>query len=381
MASKTIEKKPFFNLKGTRASARGFVHWWVSELSFLVPQKCLSFLNRKQQPTVVMQYQQSQIEVYHLYDKGCDYIGAMTVHNGEIENIESGLKNWFQETGIHLRPVITLPENRVVRKDIVLPKVAVNNLDNVLKYELDRHTPFKSDQAYYDYVFENTSASDELVNVAIYAVAKSLVNDLLDALQPIGLNQAQIVTGANLKLADPLSNAVKIRLDHDVPLSSEKNSSKLQMAMSFVLIALTLTVLIVPIIKMEAVVSDLREQLRVARKEVDVINKTRSDINLYIKKLEALKENKVTASNVVDVMLELTTVLPDDTWVENFAMKDGRITIQGQSISASELIKLLESSEYFAKAKFESPVLQNRDGTSERFNIMAEIVKGQTRVN
>ena len=381
MTSKTIEKNAFFNPAGMRSSVRGFFHWWMTELSFLVPQKCLSFLNKKQQPTVLMQYNLSQIEVYHLYDKGCDYIGAMTVHNSEIENIESVLKSWFQETGIHLQPVISLPDNRVVRKDIVLPKVAVDNLDSVLKYELDRHTPFKSDQAYYDYVFENTSASDELVNVAIYAVAKSLVNDLLDALQPIGLSQPQIVTGTNLKVADPLINAANIRLNHDVSSSSEKNSNKLQMAMSFVLIALTLTALMVPIIKMDAVVSDLRDQLRVARQEVDVINKTRSDISIYIKKLESLKENKVSASNLVDVMLELTTVLPDDTWIENFAMKDSRIMIQGQSVSASELIKLLESSDYFTKAKFESPVIQNRDGTSERFSIMAEIVKGKTRVN
>ena len=96
--------------------------------------------------------------------------------------------------------------------------------------------------------------------------------------------------------------------------------------------------------------------------------------------MHSLKEEKSGASNVVDVLLELTSVLPDDTWLENVALKDGGVTMQGQSASATELIELLESSAIFSKAKFESPVTQLPGGLAERFNIRAEINRGQNRV-
>jgi general secretion pathway protein L len=183
-----------------------------------------------------------------------------------------------------------------------------------------------------------------------------------------------------MEAADPFSGQARIRLCHDESSASVVLSNKLQMALSVVLCCLTVAALFIPLLKMDATVSELRERLNTARKDVEEINKTRSDINAYVQKLHSLKEEKSSTSNVVDVLLELTSILPDDTWLENVALKDGGVTMQGQSASATELIRLLESSAIFSKAKFESPVVQLPGGLAERFNIRAEINRGQNRV-
>ena len=380
MASNMFNRNSLLNIAGLRSRIRQFFQWWFSELAFLIPVKYLPFIKKQTQPTLVLQYCQSSIGVYHKHLNGCDRIGAIYLKGDEVETIDSALNSWLQETGVHLQPVLSIPANRVVRKEIVLPKVAVDNLDNVLVYELDRHTPFKSDQAYYDYVFDNKSASQGMVNVSIYAVAKSFINKLLDIVEPFGLEQPEIMIAANMEAADPFSGKARIRMCHDESSDSRVSGNKLQTALSVVLCCLTVAALFIPLIKMDATVGELRDRLNTARKEVEEINKTRSDINSYVQKLHSLKEEKSGASNVVDVLLELTSVLPDDTWLENVALKDGGVTMQGQSASATELIRLLESSAIFSKAKFESPVTQLPGGLAERFNIRAEINRGQNRV-
>jgi len=80
-------------------------------------------------------------------------------------------------------------------------------------------------------------------------------------------------------------------------------------------------------------------------------------------------------------LLELTAILPDDTWLEKFSMNAGQVKFQGQTASSPELIRLLESSEIFNKVKFESPVIQSQGGASERFSIVAEIKKDNGNVN
>jgi general secretion pathway protein L len=380
MASEMFNQNSLLNITGLRSRIRQFFQWWIGELAFLIPVKYLPFIKKQSQPVLVLQYCQSSIGVYHKHPNGCDRIGTINLNDGEVETIDSALSPWLQETGVHLQPILSIPTNRVVRKDIVLPKVAVDNLDNVLVYELDRHTPFKSDQAYYDYVIDNKSAPQGLVNVSIYAVAKSFINKLLDIVEPFGLEPPEIMIAANMEAADPFSGQARIRLCHDESSASVVLSNKLQMALSVVLCCLTVAALFIPLLKMDATVSELRERLNTARKDVEEINKTRSDINAYVQKLHSLKEEKSSTSNVVDVLLELTSILPDDTWLENVALKDGGVTMQGQSASATELIRLLESSAIFSKAKFESPVVQLPGGLAERFNIRAEINRGQNRV-
>ena len=380
MVSKIFNQNSLLNIAGLRSRIRLFFQWWFGELAFLIPVKYLPFINKQPQPALVLQYFQSTLGVYHKHPNGCDRIGAIDLKDDEVEAIDSALSSWLQETGVHLQPILSIPANRVVRKDIVLPKIAVNNLDNVLVYELDRHTPFKSDQAYYDYVIDNNSASQGLVNVSIYAVAKSFINKLLDIVEPFGLEQPEIVIAANMGADDPFSGKARIRLSHDESSDSGVSSNKLQTALSLALCCLTVAALFIPLLKMDATVSALRDQLNTVRKEVEEINKTRSDISSYVQKLHSLKEEKSGASNVVDVLLELTSVLPDDTWLENVALKDGGVTMQGQSASATELIRLLESTALFSRAKFESPVIQLPGGMAERFNIRAEINRGQNRV-
>jgi hypothetical protein len=70
----------------------------------------------------------------------------------------------------------------------------------------------------------------------------------------------------------------------------------------------------------------------------------------------------------------LTLLLPDDTWVNHFEIRDDKVHIHGQSVASAVLIPLIESSKLFQNVSFRSPVTQNKKYNTERFHISAELI-------
>ena len=49
-----------------------------------------------------------------------------------------------------VRVVVSLPPREVLRRTITLPAAVEENLRQALTYDLDRHTPFKPEELYFD---------------------------------------------------------------------------------------------------------------------------------------------------------------------------------------------------------------------------------------
>jgi len=86
-----------------------------------------------------------------------------------------------------------------------------------------------------------------------------------------------------------------------------------------------------------------------------------------------LLERKEKLASNVQVLGEMATLLPDDTWLNSLEIKQGTIRIQGESDAASQLISLLEESPLFEQTSFTSPVTQNSRTNKERFAISSSI--------
>jgi general secretion pathway protein L len=69
----------------------------------------------------------------------------------------------------------------------------------------------------------------------------------------------------------------------------------------------------------------------------------------------------------------LTLVMPDDTWISNFELRDKTVHLHGQSVASAALIPLIDASPLFRNVSFRSPVTQNKQNNTERFYISAEL--------
>jgi hypothetical protein len=89
----------------------------------------------------------------------------------------------------------------------------------------------------------------------------------------------------------------------------------------------------------------------------------------------------VKESNIIlDILSELTGIIPVDTWVSSFNFKtksgnkgktlQGEITISGFAQSSSVLISLLEDSPFFEKVEFVGPIKKRRGIEEFKINIV-----------
>src|SRR4029079_11117302 len=61
--------------------------------------------------------------------------------------------------------IVTLPRSQVLRKQIVLPAAVEENLLETLNYDLDRHTPFRPEQLYFDAAVVSRDAARNEIRV------------------------------------------------------------------------------------------------------------------------------------------------------------------------------------------------------------------------
>jgi hypothetical protein len=127
---------------------------------------------------------------------------------------------------------------------------------------------------------------------------------------------------------------------------------------------------------------NIEEAFKKNEPKIKVIEKLTSDLNSLGEKRDFLVSTK--KNNVIlDVLLELTNLIPSDAWLTNFDFKKardeerkrllGELTISGQALSSSALISILEDSLYFEKVEFVGPITKR--GDKEGFKIKASVVR------
>jgi len=81
-----------------------------------------------------------------------------------------------------------------IEHQVLLPEAARDNLDQVLAYELERLIPFRRDEIYYDFV--PGGVKDDKISVSLFALPKTALTPLLDALASFGFGPVGVETAA-----------------------------------------------------------------------------------------------------------------------------------------------------------------------------------------
>jgi len=103
------------------------------------------------------------------------------------------------------------------------------------------------------------------------------------------------------------------------------------------------------------------KQVKALQDEIDGLRR-QNDI------LVAGQEKRITA-----LLKELSDLIPSDAYLTALNLRAGRLTLDGQARSASDLIAALEKSKHFKNVSFTSPT--TRVGDKDRFSLAAEVGK------
>jgi len=99
----------------------------------------------------------------------------------------------------------------------------------------------------------------------------------------------------------------------------------------------------------------------------------RDQLDKTLESSRMLVRKKQSTPARVDLLRELTVLLPDDTWLERLQIKGDNVQLIGQSGKASALVGIVEASKWLNGAGFTSPVTTDPRTGKERFMLNARI--------
>lgn len=121
--------------------------------------------------------------------------------------------------------------------------------------------------------------------------------------------------------------------------------------------------------KLQQISSQIGQKKEEAKK-VEDLKKEAESLGAEIALINNFKDDRIMA---LDIMKELTTILPKSAWVSRMKITAASVDIEGYAATATELLPKLEASKYFAKVEFASSTMRDARMNADRFNIRMEI--------
>lgn len=263
-------------------------------------------------------------------------------------------------------PVVAeVASDQVLTKQIELPMAAEETLRQVLNFEMERQTPFRSDAVYFDCGVLERDPSQQTIKVALRVVPRRSIDAALAVLADWHLTPTEITHQAD-------SGNFLIRF---VSNRYRGGGSRRLLAMLVgVNAALLMAILLVPVAKQHAYVEALDAELDRARATALAAAELEERVTQLETELRALTSRKQVLPTMVELVNEISTLLPDTTWLQRLEIKKGEAHLRGVSDAATSLIAVIEASDMFEQVRFRSPVTQDRVTGGERFYVSAKII-------
>jgi general secretion pathway protein L len=346
-----------------------FWSWWIAELGGMLPKSVhaaiLPGVERLFLELNGLEVIASRVTGDTYHQVGRYPLTAATLRPEQAQEVED-LTRRTREV------VLCLPADKVLVKTLTLPLAAEENLREVLGFEMDRQTPFSLEQIYYDYLLSARKSRKNALTLDLVVTPRLFLDDLLTLLKGIGFQPHQATT-CRKKTRQPLPVNLLPAEDRQ---RGPDSARYLNLALGVLALVLLLGTIALPLVNKLQAIHALETRVELATGKAEVTRRLREEVEHLGTGSRFLVEKKQAAPLVLEIVNELTHILPDDTWINRLDIKGQEVQIQGQSVSAAALIPLIESSERLHNPRFRSPVTKMPRSNTERFHLSAEVAKG-----
>lgn len=264
--------------------------------------------------------------------------------------------------------VLRLDSAETLSRVTSLPLAAENNLYQVVGFEIDRLTPFTLDKLYYDAHVVARQPADKSLKVRFTAVMRGVLDELLGQLKSLGVTP---------DIVDVAEAAGEVNLLPPAQRPRRGRAARGLRGLLLLLLLVTLALLVLlPIWQQRNVVVGLMPLVANSQQRAETTVALRDQLQDAAESSQFLLQKRNDNVSMLEILNELTLLLPDNTWVEQLIVRDNEIQVRGQSRDATALIGIIENSALFSQAMFRSPVTPDRRTGADRFFLTAQIVRG-----
>lgn len=351
---------------------RRFLAWWMGELANWVPARLRSWWTETGN-IVLVTIEDDKVTLARPAAGKFERLSQVDLAGANAAPLKpiAAIQQLRGKTGSSARFLLGLSSAQVLRRPVVLPLAAEENLRQTLGFELDRYSPFKQGQAYFDYLVTARDPEKKQLTAEIAVASRNEVDGAVKKLASIGLTASGAVVAEDL-----LARRSDYRnlLPH-AARGSSKPEARLWWRIGFASVAflLLVAVLAIPLWQKRATAIGLLEPLVAAKQAAQETDAKRDLLNQLVDEYNLLPDRKWNGYSVVRVLDELARLLPDDTFVIQFEFDGKSAQIQGESSSSSSLVETLEASQLLKDVGFKAQLTKIQGTAFDRFHIAAAL--------
>ena len=348
---------------------RRFLTWWLSELGSLVPTQIRRALFQ-QDATVTLCVEDSDVGLLVEGRNGPEELGKVPTANRPQEAVAGDLRKLLADHHLHHgRADLVLANDLVLERSVDLPLDAADSLTDVLAFEMDRLTPFTSEEVYYDYCVTGSDPDLKQLQVTMMIGRRAIVDKAATLAKDAGLQPV-------------LARSRSFTKDGSVPLNllpvaaRQATGTWFRHSTTALLCILAIFAGLSVYLPLERGKRDLERAVERAN-ELRVVGAEVADLDRQVVSLQErhrfLSSEKRRRLPSIAVLDELTRRLPDGSWLLHFDLQDDVLRIAGYAEDPSQLIRLLERSPVLSSARFTSPVTKDTRVEMHRFSLNAHV--------
>lgn len=351
-----------------------FLAWWTGELRPLLPPAVMRWFEVPGEQLLIT----SSTTEWLLWRSGKngEQLLDRLVMDADPEQLRERLQACLDRFQEALTAVIyCLPSAQLLCKRLRLPLAAEANLSQAVGFELDRQTPFKADEVYFDVKVVQRDAP--FIDVDLYIILRTEVEAKLQQLARLGLklqgvdiDRANDIAGSDANPPQPLQINLLPPTQRVRRSNRRVRSNWLLAAAALVLLALFMAE---TLYLRGNTLQQLQQQRDGLRTEAMQVSKLEQQLDEAVEAANFLAEQQAQTPQMLDVLAEVTALLPQHTWIQRLQITGKELELLGLSDSSQQMIELLDDSGMLDKTSFKGTIATDRRLNKERFTATAQI--------
>ena len=263
------------------------------------------------------------------------------------------------------------PAGMALRRRLPLPAAAADRLRDVVRFELDRQTPFTAQDACFDARVVRVREDGQL-DVELVVVPKLTFDAALAQLGAL----APVLAGVDVEDAAGLPAGVNL-LPENARTASRAPNRSLHLALATVaVVALVLGAWLV-LDNRRAAADAFAAQVEGRADDARRVAAGRQQLVDLVAGITTLNNTSARRPTALEIMADVTQRLPDNTYLEKLAIEGDRLTLIGFSPEASGLVARLQGSPLWRNPALSGALQPDPRTRMDRFTLTAELLGKQ----
>jgi general secretion pathway protein L len=353
-----------------RQKLSSFWRWWTEDLAQVAPQRFAALRGSGRVPQLAIEGDDLVLVEPKSAVASDSRIALATLDAARARQAVRSLLERAGESRERAR--LCLAHDEALLRRATMPAVTEENLRQVLGFEMDRLTPFRAEDVYFDFRVLSRDAGAGTLAVLLAVARRELVDARVAVLRSLGVSVQGVTVRDDASHAGSQLDLLPLEQRGERETSRERLINRSLMAAVVLLLGVAL---LFPVWRKRETVKALLPILAKAQAEAQATDAVARELERQVADYNFLLAKKHAWPPALAYLEEVTRLLPDNTWVQQFDLKSTgkarELQITGETASSSKLLEILERSTLLQNAATRGATVTSGPN-SQRFMIVAE---------